>query len=112
VGGERASESVGLTDRTRGLDTAPQAVRALKHGAPGAVLIDGNRVPEGLKGETAQAVVKGDAKCISIAAASIIAKVRPPPFPPALGVQPLHCKSVLWSNMEPACFVSTRGAQL
>ena len=34
-------------------------------------LVDGNRVPEGLQG---LAVVKGDAKSVSIAAASIIAK--------------------------------------
>ena len=35
-------------------------------------LIDGNKMPKGIKGE---AVVKGDAKSLSIAAASIIAKV-------------------------------------
>ncbi|MBO4480202.1 MAG: ribonuclease HII [Alphaproteobacteria bacterium] len=38
---------------------------------PDLCLIDGNRVPSGLRG---QAVVKGDAKSLSIAAASIIAK--------------------------------------
>jgi ribonuclease HII len=37
-------------------------------------LIDGNMIPRGL-GCSATAVVKGDAKCLSIAAASIIAKV-------------------------------------
>jgi ribonuclease HII len=37
-------------------------------------LIDGNLVPRGL-GCPATAIVKGDAKCLSIAAASIIAKV-------------------------------------
>ncbi len=41
---------------------------------PGFALIDGNRLPEGLACP-AQAVVKGDARCVSIAAASIIAKV-------------------------------------
>lgn len=37
-------------------------------------LIDGNRVPPGLKCD-AHAIVKGDAKSLSIAAASIVAKV-------------------------------------
>ena len=37
-------------------------------------LVDGNLVPRGL-GCTATAIVKGDAKCLSIAAASIVAKV-------------------------------------
>lgn len=43
--------------------------------APIAALIDGNRCPPGLPC-AAQAVVKGDARCLSIAAASIIAKVH------------------------------------
>lgn len=38
---------------------------------PHCCLIDGNRVPDGING---QSVVKGDAKSLSIAAASIIAK--------------------------------------
>ena len=38
---------------------------------PDLCLIDGNRVPGGLRGES---VVRGDAKSLSIAAASIIAK--------------------------------------
>jgi ribonuclease HII len=37
-------------------------------------LIDGNLIPRGL-GCSATAIVKGDAKCLSVAAASIIAKV-------------------------------------
>jgi ribonuclease HII len=37
-------------------------------------LIDGNLLPRGLTGP-AQAIVKGDARCLSIAAASIVAKV-------------------------------------
>ena len=40
--------------------------------APDFCLVDGNRVPAGLRGSP---VVKGDAKSISIAAASIVAKV-------------------------------------
>jgi ribonuclease HII len=42
--------------------------------APSHALIDGNLIPAGLKGR-AEAIVKGDAKSLSIAAASIIAKV-------------------------------------
>ena len=42
--------------------------------APDHVLIDGNLIPRGLV-LPAEAVVKGDARCLSIAAASIIAKV-------------------------------------
>lgn len=48
-----------------------RAVANLKQ-TPEYCLIDGNRVPKNLTG---QAVVKGDAKSLSIAAASIIAKV-------------------------------------
>jgi ribonuclease HII len=42
--------------------------------APDHCLIDGNLIPAGLK-PRAQAIVKGDAKSFSIAAASIVAKV-------------------------------------
>ena len=49
-----------------------QAVLALDV-VPGLVLIDGNKVPQ--LACPARAIVKGDAKCLSIAAASIIAKV-------------------------------------
>ena len=42
--------------------------------AVGHVLVDGNLIPAGLKGR-AEAIVKGDARSWSIAAASIIAKV-------------------------------------
>lgn len=41
---------------------------------PDLVLIDGNKVPQGMECRT-EAVVKGDAKSLSIAAASILAKV-------------------------------------
>lgn len=43
-------------------------------GAIDHALIDGNLIPAGLKGR-AEAIVKGDAKSLSIAAASIMAKV-------------------------------------
>lgn len=42
--------------------------------APGHLLIDGNRIPPGLP-TPAEAVVKGDSRSMSIAAASIVAKV-------------------------------------
>lgn len=42
--------------------------------SPDRLLIDGNLVPAGLTVK-ARAIVKGDARCLSIAAASIIAKV-------------------------------------
>lgn len=41
---------------------------------PAHCLIDGNLIPAGLRGR-AEAIVKGDAKCLSVAAASIVAKV-------------------------------------
>jgi len=41
---------------------------------PGHVLIDGNMIPRGLD-ISAQAVIKGDAKSVSISAASIVAKI-------------------------------------
>ena len=49
-----------------------RAVAALKP-APDYLLIDGNLIPKGLT-VPAQAMVKGDAKSVSIAAASILAK--------------------------------------
>ena len=49
-----------------------EAVRGLG-AAPRLALIDGNRLPR--LGCEARAIVKGDAKCLTIAAASIIAKV-------------------------------------
>jgi len=49
-----------------------EAVRALGD-RPGLVLVDGNRLPS--LPCPGRAIVKGDARCLSIAAASIIAKV-------------------------------------
>lgn len=48
---------------------------AAQGGAPDHVLIDGNRKPPGLN-VAAQLLVKGDASCMCIAAASVIAKVQ------------------------------------
>jgi ribonuclease HII len=50
-----------------------RAVAALPE-TPDHLLIDGNLIPDGLPCR-AEAVVKGDARCLSIAAASIVAKV-------------------------------------
>jgi ribonuclease HII len=50
-----------------------RAVAGLR-AAPDHVLVDGNRLPSTLA-DRAEAVVKGDARCLSIAAASILAKV-------------------------------------
>ncbi|MCT4333254.1 ribonuclease HII [Paracoccus sp. YLB-12] len=50
-----------------------RAVAGLLH-VPCHVLVDGNRVPKDL-GRPAEAIIKGDARSISIAAASILAKV-------------------------------------
>jgi ribonuclease HII len=50
-----------------------RAVAALPR-VPAFVLVDGNRLPQGLPCG-GRAVAKGDARCLSIAAASIVAKV-------------------------------------
>ena len=50
-----------------------RAVEGLKN-APTFALVDGNKIPKGLS-VPASAIVKGDAKCPSISAASVIAKV-------------------------------------
>lgn len=51
------------------------AVAALPGPPPAAVLIDGNRLPPHIAADHVETIVKGDSKCFSIAAASIIAKV-------------------------------------
>ena len=66
----------GWSHPLRGVHLLEQAVQRLACGRPDAILVDGNRCPAGLKADTTEVVVKGDAKCISIAAASILAKVR------------------------------------
>ncbi|MBU2941131.1 ribonuclease HII [Shimia thalassica] len=50
-----------------------RAVAGLKM-TPDHLLIDGNMIPRGLTGST-EAVIKGDAKSLSISAASIVAKI-------------------------------------
>jgi ribonuclease HII len=59
-----------------------QAVAGLAE-TPGLALIDGNQIPT--LPVTARAIVKGDARCLSIAAASIIAKVTRDRLMTALG---------------------------
>jgi ribonuclease HII len=69
--------SVAAIDRINILQATLVAMRravAGLAGRPDAVLIDGNVVPPGISCET-RAIVDGDAKCLSIAAASIVAKV-------------------------------------
>lgn len=57
----------------RAMETAvaglPEAFR------PTAVLVDGNRTPPNIEAAYVEAIIKGDGKVFSIAAASIIAKV-------------------------------------
>lgn len=50
-----------------------RAVAGLKQ-VPDHLLIDGNMIPRGLNGSS-EAIVKGDARCVSISAASIVAKI-------------------------------------
>jgi ribonuclease HII len=72
-----AHASVEEIDRLNILHAAMLAMRRAVEGlpaAPGLVLVDGNRIPPGLPCP-AEAVVKGDALVLSIAAASIVAKV-------------------------------------
>ncbi len=72
-----AEASVAEIDRMNILQAAmlamERAVAGLKR-PPDHILVDGNRLPEGLR-ERAQAVVRGDARALSIAAASVVAKV-------------------------------------
>ncbi len=73
-----ASGGVGEIDRLNILHAALLAMRMAVEGLPASpdhILIDGDRLPPGLNAP-ATAVIKGDAKSVSIAAASIIAKVE------------------------------------
>jgi len=69
--------SVAAIDRVNILQASLIAMRRAVAGlavAPDAVLVDGNMLPQKMPCE-ARAIVDGDAKCLSIAAASIVAKV-------------------------------------
>eukprot|EP00238_Polyblepharides_amylifera_P010152 CAMPEP_0196593084 /NCGR_PEP_ID=MMETSP1081-20130531/74648_1 /TAXON_ID=36882 /ORGANISM="Pyramimonas amylifera, Strain CCMP720" /LENGTH=227 /DNA_ID=CAMNT_0041916959 /DNA_START=90 /DNA_END=774 /DNA_ORIENTATION=- len=72
VVGPREIDAVNILQAS--LRAMERAVTSLPF-APDAILVDGNKVPPGLPLGISQAVVKGDAKCNSVAAASIIAKV-------------------------------------
>ncbi|GAB4300132.1 MAG: ribonuclease HII [Roseovarius sp.] len=72
-----AHASVAEIDRLNILRAAHLAMTRAVAGLacrPGLVLVDGDRLPEGL-GCPARALVRGDARVLSIAAASIVAKV-------------------------------------
>jgi ribonuclease HII len=72
-----AHVSVEEIDRINILQATMLAMRRAVAGlgrTPGYALIDGNRIPEGLPCE-ARAIIKGDGRSASIAAASIVAKV-------------------------------------
>lgn len=62
-----------LNIRTATLDAMTRAVRGLAV-TPKMVLVDGRDVPPGL-GLPGQNLIKGDGRCLAIAAASIVAKV-------------------------------------
>lgn len=71
-----ARASVEEIDRLNILQASLLAMtRAAQELVPDYHLIDGNRIPTSLRGR-AQSIVKGDALCLSIAAASIVAKVE------------------------------------
>ncbi|MGI1661997.1 ribonuclease HII [Palleronia sp. KMU-117] len=72
-----AHASIDEIDRLNILRAAHLAMERAVAGlpeTPAHVLVDGNMIPRGLTC-AATAVVKGDARCLSIAAASIVAKV-------------------------------------
>lgn len=67
-------EEIEALNILRASQLAMERAVAMLTPAPDHLLIDGNMIPMGLVGR-AQAVVRGDAACLSIAAASIVAKV-------------------------------------
>lgn len=67
-------EEIDALNILRASDLAMRRATEALAPTPDAALIDGNRVPPGLPCE-GRAVVGGDARCLSIAAASIVAKV-------------------------------------
>lgn len=71
----------GEVDEINILQATMRAMERALAGVPGippdAVLVDGNRVPEGVAARHRECIIKGDSKCFSIAAASVLAKARP-----------------------------------
>lgn len=84
-----AHASVAEIDRLNILAASHLAMRRAVAGLarpPDHLLIDGNRLPEGLPC-SAEAVVKGDARSLSVAAASIVAKVARDAIMAALAIE-------------------------
>jgi ribonuclease HII len=73
IGWASVEEIDAINIRNAALLAMRRAVEGLPR-PPGHALIDGNAVPPGLACP-ATAIIKGDARCLSIAAASIVAKV-------------------------------------
>ena len=73
IGWASVEEIDAINIRNAALLAMRRAVEGLPR-PPGHALIDGNAVPPGLACP-ATAIIKGDARCVSIAAASIVAKV-------------------------------------
>jgi ribonuclease HII len=72
--GEASVEEIDALNILRASHLAMTRALSGLNAAPGFALIDGNLVPRGCP-VPAEAVVKGDARCLSIAAASVVAKV-------------------------------------
>ncbi|KUJ78170.1 ribonuclease HII [Ruegeria marisrubri] len=72
---EASVEEIDKLNILRASHLAMERAVAAMDPVPDYLLIDGNLIPAGLS-LPAQAVVKGDAKSVSIAAASIVAKIR------------------------------------
>jgi len=70
---EASVEEIDRLNILRASHLAMERALAALPGGAGFALIDGNMIPRGLT-TPAEAVVKGDARCLSIAAASIVAK--------------------------------------
>ena len=73
--GEASPAEIDRINILRASHLAMQRAIALLGVAPGHALVDGNRIPKGLPCP-ATTIVKGDDKCLAIAAASIVAKVH------------------------------------
>jgi ribonuclease HII len=71
---EASVEEIDALNILRASHLAMERAAALLPSGADFLLIDGNQIPRGLVGRS-QAIVRGDAACLSIAAASIVAKV-------------------------------------
>ena len=73
--GKASVEEIDAINILRASHLAMERAIAALPAQPDHVLIDGNMIPQGLS-LSAETIVKGDAKSLSIAAASIVAKIR------------------------------------